>query len=109
MSIYLRAKRLFSPYRSLHIPAFGDNLWWAPKQCWCQITKVYNDGSLIFQGGPLITRPSGKVVPQWTVSVNMTDCRWTNNSYWVVGEGVTPNNVANIIHPIPVVANLSGN
>lgn len=88
----------------LRIPSVGDAVWWAPKEEKCVVSKVELDGSLIFQGGPLVKRPSGKVTPRWTVATAADACRWHEGlGAWIVGEGPVPKKPGEIVvQPSPV-------
>lgn len=106
MRLLTRLRRLLVPNALARTPKVGDPVWWAPKQAKCTVTKVESDGSLLFQGGPLVRRPSGKVVPRWTVATVAEECRWDpQTEVWVVGQGPTPKDVrGTVIMPQPVNA-----
>lgn len=112
MSLTFRLKRagsLFLPAVSaLRVPKVGDLVWWAAKQVGCQLTKVEWDGSLIFQGGRLIKRASGKVVPEWTVATHPSSLEWDPaNNWWVCGQGPIPRR-GTVITPEPTNIDVTG-
>lgn len=105
---WFRRVRKPSPSVTLRTPQVGDPVWWAAKQEKCVVTKVQSDGTVAFQGGPLVRRPSGKVVPRWTATTGGASMHWSDRlEVWVVGEGRLPKNVrGTVIEPDPVNASV---
>lgn len=93
---------------TLRIPRAGDPVWWAPKKIGCTITEVKSDGSLIFQGGDIVVRPTGKTVPRWTVATVAEQLRWDERtSMWILGQGEIPKNVrGEVVTPGPINASI---
>lgn len=101
MSILIRVGRVVG---IIKIPRVGDKVWWAPKGLGGIVTGRGEKGTMIFQGGELITNKKGRVVPRWTVAAGIDTYVWhADIKMWVVGQGPTPKLVnGQVITPDPV-------
>jgi hypothetical protein len=100
---------LFLPASIVRVPKVDDAVWWAPKQVGCRITKLEWDGSLMFQGGDLIKKPSGKVMPEWSVATMPDSLEWDPiNGWWICGQGATPRK-GTVLFPDPMTVKVGAN